>query len=196
MKAEGRHAVVSPDGRGDSSREFSADQITPRPRRTARRWGVTGQQRSTATLCTRVDAGRIRMRNLLKRLIRKRLPARESSWSRRTSRAVPHPASLAPYLSSAAVINEMTAARPSRRGRYAEASDCPRGVSRAPNTPVSMITGPREPGLTSRGSRPGTGGPRHHLDGRVSHQAQLAQARTAGAGCGVIRGRRFRRGRC
>ena len=75
MQAEGRHAVVSPDGRGDSSREFSADQITPRPRRTARRWGVTVQQRSTATLCTRVDAaGRIRMRDPLKRLIRKRLP--------------------------------------------------------------------------------------------------------------------------
>jgi hypothetical protein len=70
---------------------------------------------------------------------------------------------LGPYLSSATVMNEMTAGRPSRRGRYAEASDCPRGVRRAPNTPVSMITGPREPGFTSRGSRPGTGGPRHHL---------------------------------
>jgi len=67
--------------------------------------------------------------------------ARESSWSRRTSLAVPQPASLAPYLSSATVMSKMTAGRPSRRARYAEASDCPRGVRRAPNTPVSARQG-------------------------------------------------------
>jgi hypothetical protein len=57
----------------------------------------------------------------------------------------PQPASIAPYRSSATVMNEMTAGRPSIKGLYAEASDFPLGVRRAPNTPVSMITGPREP---------------------------------------------------
>ena len=43
------------------------------------------------------------------------------------------------------VTKEITAGRPSSIGRYSAASNRPLGVSRAPNTPVSMTTGPREP---------------------------------------------------
>jgi len=72
------------------------------------------------------------------------ISARPTSYSSRRSRSGPQSASLAPYSSSATVTKEITAGRPSSIGRYSAASNRPLGASRAPNTPVSMTTGPRE----------------------------------------------------